>query len=40
MEKLIVKMEEQQEWEKAAFQIRHTEQRYTMEIKGIKGFDK
>ena len=29
MEKLLVKMEEQQEWEKAAFQIRHTEQRYT-----------
>jgi hypothetical protein len=29
MENLLVKMEEQQEREKAGFQIRHTEQRYT-----------
>ncbi len=32
MENLLVKMQEQQEWETEAFQIRHTEQRYTCRI--------
>ena len=32
MEALLVKMEEQQEWEKEAFQIRHTEQRCTCRL--------
>ena len=32
MEAILVKMEKQQEWEKEAFQIRHTEQRYTCRL--------
>ncbi len=32
MEALLVKMEEQREWEEEGFQIRHTEQRYTCRL--------
>ena len=32
MEALLVKMEDLREWEKEAFQIRHTDQRYTCRL--------